>query len=104
MNFIDFLIGFTLMNAMPHFTAAIFEIRFLAAYGFSEKANLAYSITNLLGSLGLFHFQYGIETILDHGIYVGVIAMLVIYYAVGKYCYNLFHKRFHAQKEMETTS
>ena len=37
MNFIDFLIGATLMNAMPHYVLGIWQGRMFSAFGFGNR-------------------------------------------------------------------
>ncbi|MCA9966700.1 MAG: hypothetical protein KC423_20765 [Anaerolineales bacterium] len=94
MNFIliDFLIGFFLMNAMPHMIYGQTKIRFLNAFGFSWQGNLAYSALNVIIALGLFHWQHGIQTIANHGTMIGALALFVIYLITGKFFYRLFQQ------------
>ena len=89
---IDFLIGFFLMNAMPHMIYGQTKIRFLNAFGFSATGNLAYSIINIIAALILFHVQYNIQTLTSHGIMMGAIALFIIYLITGKFFYNLFQR------------
>lgn len=90
LTWIDFFIGFFLMNAMPHTLFGLIRIRFLSAFGFKPMANLAYGILNTVAALVLFHIQYGIENLLNHGIMLGACAMLFIYMLTGRFFYNLF--------------
>lgn len=87
---VDFLIGFFLMNAMPHTLFGLLKIRFFSAFGFSPQGNLGYGLLNVVLALVLFHFQYGIETLLSHGIVIGAGTMLLIYLVSGRFFYNLF--------------
>ena len=89
---LDFLIGFFLMNAMPHWLFGITKTRMLSAFGFSPQANIAYSFLNVIIALMIFHIQYGIQMLFSSGITVGVLAMLVIYYLTGKFFLNTFQK------------
>lgn len=98
MDIIDFFIGFTLMNAMPHFVLGVFEQRILSGLGYGKWANIGYSLIMLATSLILFHSKYGIDQVFHNGIYVGGITMLIIYYGAGRFCYLYFHKR-HFEKE-----
>lgn len=87
---IDFLIGFFLMNAMPHNLFGLLKIRFLSLFGFSSMGNLGYGLLNIVVALLLFHIQYGLQTVFNHGIILGAVAMLLIYLATGRFFYNLF--------------
>ncbi|MEP2989968.1 MAG: hypothetical protein ABJN65_01870 [Parasphingorhabdus sp.] len=91
-NIIDFLIGFLLMNAMPHMLFGLMNIRFFSAFGFSPLGNLAYAELNIIAALTLFHFQYGISSLTDQGFIVGALAMLTIYMLTGKFFFNRFQK------------
>ena len=90
LNSVDFLIGFLLMNAMPHWILGLTKTRMLSAFGFSPQANIAYSFLNVAVALSLFHFQYGLPSLISHGVFVGGLAMLIIYYLTGKFFINLF--------------
>jgi len=92
MNWIDFLIGFFLMNAMPHFVLGVWKGRMFSAFGFGDKQNIAYSLVNFFFALGLFIYTYGVPGILENGIFAGALLMLVIYYITGNFFYNLFNK------------
>ena len=91
-TFIDFLIGFFLMNAMPHLIYGQTKIRFLSLFGFSSLGNLAYSVFNVVVALVLFQIQYGLQTLSQHGMMVGALALFVIYILTGKFFYNLFQQ------------
>ena len=93
LTFSDFLIGFFLMNAMPHLLFGLIDVRFLSAFGFSRWGNLAYALVNIDVALLLFHMQYGIRELFTNGIVIGALAMLVIYAVTGRYFYNRFHLR-----------
>ncbi len=93
LTLVDFLIGFSLMNAMPHILFGLLKIRFFSAFGFSPLGNLGYGLLNLVVALFLFQAQYGLEALAHHGIVVGAVAMLLIYLVSGRFFYNLFQKR-----------
>ena len=78
-TFIDFLIGFFLMNAMPHILFGLLKIRFFSAFGFSPPGNMGYGLLNITVAFVLFHIHYGLETLMNHGIVVGAGTMLLIY-------------------------
>ncbi len=90
MTIIDFLIGFTLMNAMPHFLFGVLKIRFFSAFGFSPQGNIAYGFLNVAIALALFHGEYGFQSLPNHAIVIGACAMLLIYLVSGRFFYNRF--------------
>lgn len=92
MTIIDFLIGFTLMNAMPHLVLGIWKGRMFSAFGFGDKQNIAYGLLCFAISISLYIYQYGANHLLDNGIYVGTVAMLLIYTLTGQFWYKLFKK------------
>lgn len=89
---IDFIIGLTLMNAMPHFVLGVWKGRMVSAFGFGDKQNIAYGLLNFSVSISLFHYKYGIATLLENGIYLGSFFVLVIYLVTGHLWYNAFNK------------
>lgn len=89
---IDFFIGFFLMNAMPHLLFGLLKIRFLSAFGFSPKGNIAYAFLNVAIALLLFHIRYGIQELMNQGIVIGAGAMLLIYLLSGRFFYKLFQQ------------
>ncbi|MDX1665606.1 MAG: hypothetical protein R3350_00165 [Saprospiraceae bacterium] len=99
MNFIDFLIGFTLMSAMPHFILGVYKGRIPSLFGFGPKANIIYALVNLFASIGLFTYKYGPEEILYNGIYFGALFVLILYFLLGKTFYRYFHHLYHEEDE-----
>jgi hypothetical protein len=92
MDIIDFLIGFTLMNAMPHFVLGVWKGRMFSAFGFGNMQNKAYGLLCFVLSIGLFMYKYGIDKILDNGIYAGAVVMLLIYFSTAWFWYGIFNK------------
>lgn len=92
MNWVDFIIGATLMNAMPHLVLGIWKGRMFSAFGFGDKQNITYGFLCLAISIGLFAFRYGISKILYSGIYSGALTLLLIYFVTGQFWYKLFNK------------
>lgn len=90
---IDFLIGVMVMNSMPHIVVGLMDIRFLSAFGYSPRANIAYGLLCLTISIILFHFKYGIRHLPDHGILTGAISLVLVYLVTGRFLYKLFHKK-----------
>ncbi|WNJ18434.1 hypothetical protein [Pontibacter sp. G13] len=95
MNWIDFFIGFTLLNFMPHFVLGIWKVRMLSAFGFSPRANVGYGLLNLAVSLGLFLYQYGWEGFAEQAWYAGALFIGGSYLLVGRMCYRYFHVKYH---------
>ncbi len=93
MNIIDFLIGLTLMNAMPHFVLGVWKGRMLSAFGFGDTKNILYGVLNFAVSLGLFVSRYGIAQLFRNGIYAGALVLLVIYFLTGRLWYSIFHQK-----------
>lgn len=93
MNLIDFIIGASLMNSMPHLVLGIWQGRMFSALGFGNKQNIAYGFLCLIISTSLFIYQYGIYKIFDNGIYSGALIILLIYFITGQFWYKLFNKK-----------
>ena len=89
-NWIDFSIGCFLMNAMPHWIFGLTNTRMLSIFGFSPQANIGYAIFNTVAAFGLLIWQYGADSLLNHGIFVGAATILIIYYLTGRFFINLF--------------
>ena len=94
MDIIDFFIGLTLMNAMPHFILGIYKGRMISVFGFGNLANIFYGLLHFAISIGLFLYKYGPEQLFEHGIYVGGLTLLVMYFLVGRLCYTYFHQKY----------
>jgi hypothetical protein len=93
MDTIDFLIGLTLMNAMPHFVLGTWKARMFSAFGFGDTKNILYGLLNFAISIGLFIYKYGVEQLLRNGIYSGALVILSIYFLTGWFWYLIFHKK-----------
>ena len=87
MNFIDFLIGATLMNAMPHY------VRMFSAFGFGNRQNILYGLCNVTASVALFLYKYGPNGFAQNAIYSGALTLLVIYLLTGQVWYKLFRQK-----------
>lgn len=94
MNYIDFIIGILLMNAMPHFVMGITKTRFLGLFGFHPKGNIAYSLLQFVICLSLFHWKYGISALATNGIFLAALLVLVGYYIFGKIVVTICKKDF----------
>lgn len=83
MNFIDFIIGALLVNAMPHLIFGLTKSHFLGMFGYSPKGNIIYAILQFVICLGLFCYNYGYSSLLKNGYLVGGLAVLVLYFVFG---------------------
>lgn len=92
MTVLDFLAGFFLMNAMPHFVLGVWRGRMLSIFGMGPKANIAYGLLNFTASLALFVASHGVGGLATHGLYAGSLALLLIYFATGHFFHRLFTK------------
>lgn len=92
MNFVDFLIGLTLANAIPHFVLGIWKGRILSLFGFSSRANILYSFLNFGVSIGLFLYKYGWSGLMENGIYMGGLVVIIAFYVLGHFLYTQFNK------------
>jgi hypothetical protein len=95
---IDFIIGLTLINTIPHFVLGIWKGRMFSGLGFGNTQNIIYGIINFVISISLFVYNYGLAGIPENGIYLGAIFVLISYFIVGKLCYTFFHKKYFEKK------
>jgi hypothetical protein len=99
MNVVDVLIGLTLMNAMPHFVLGVWHGRMLSAFGFGDRQNILYAFVNFAIALDLFVWRYGFAGLAHSGIFVGALAILLIYFLTGRMWHALFASAIPAQPE-----
>ena len=95
MNIIDFIIGATLMNAMPHFVLGIWKGRMLSLFGFGNLKNILYGLMNFVISISLFIYQHGIAQLFQNSIYAGAMILLVIYFLTGWFWHSIFHQKYY---------
>jgi len=98
-SFVDFIIGLTLINTIPHFVLGIWKGRMISGLGFGNKQNIFYGVLNFLISIGLFIFKYGVDGLIQNGIYLGAIFVIISYFLVGKLCYKHFHQKYFSKGE-----
>lgn len=92
---VDFLIGATLMNAMPHMLFGLMKVRFFSVFGYSPPGNIGYAFLNIAIALALFHINYGLAALRQNEIVIGALAMLAIYLISGRFFLALFSKSEH---------
>lgn len=81
---LDFIIGFLLINSLPHFVLGLTKTRFLGMFGYKPIANIWYAIVQFVLALVLFHINHGIETILENGIFLGAVCTCFLFLVFGK--------------------
>lgn len=101
MNFIDFIIGLTLVNTIPHFVLGIWKGRMFSGLGFGNRANILYGFMNFTISISLFLYQYGVEGLQNNGLYAGAFFVVFCYFVVGKLCYTYFHEKYFQKKQAQ---
>ncbi|MBK04494.1 MAG: hypothetical protein CL920_27645 [Deltaproteobacteria bacterium] len=77
---LDFLIGLFGINALPHYLFGRLNVRILSLFGYSAKANYAYSALCFVLSLGLFSYKYGFSQWKQHTMYFGVLFVTLSFY------------------------
>jgi len=95
-SLIDFIIGLTLINTIPHFVLGIWKGRMLSGLGFGNLQNILYGLLNFTISIVLFSYKYGVEGFMNNSIYLGGLFVILSYFIVGKLCYKYFHENFYA--------
>ena len=90
---LDFIIGATLMNALPHLLVGYGHIRFLSLFGYGNLPNIGYAALSTLVSTGLFSWKYGVEGWCTNMLYVGAITVLISYWIFGKIIIRFFEKK-----------
>lgn len=92
MTLIDFVIGLTLMNAMPHFVLGIWKGRMLSGFGVGDTKNILYGVLNFAMSMSLYAYKYGLASIAENGIFAGALFVLLMYFLTGKFFYKFYKK------------
>ncbi len=90
---IDFIIGITLMNAIPHMLVGYGKIRFLGLFGYGDNQNIAYALLSTIISVSLFSWKYGMAGWQENAIYTGAIFVLSAYWIFGKILIKYFSKK-----------
>lgn len=93
MNFIDIIIGATLMNAMPHFVLGSWKAKMLSGFGTGNSQNILWGLTNFVISISLFIFKYGMKGLLENQIYLGASLIIVIFFLTSHFWYKFYYLR-----------
>jgi hypothetical protein len=75
----DFLIGLTLMNAMPHYVLGVWGAKMLSGFGTGNKQNIIWGLCNFIASVSLFIYKYGVEGFITNQMYSGALLVLVTF-------------------------
>ena len=92
MNITDFLIGLTLMNAMPHFILGIWKGKMLSGFGTGNTQNILWGLSNFILSIGLFIYKYGLKGLIENQIYLGAAFILVTFFITSVFWYRFYNK------------
>lgn len=92
-SIIDFIIGLTLINTIPHFVLGIWKGRMFSGLGFGNVKNILYGLLNFVISISLFLNKYGLEELVGNSIYLGGLFVVISYFLVAKLCYKHFHEK-----------
>lgn len=92
MNFIDLLIGLTLMNAMPHYVLGSWKAKMLSGFGTGNIQNIVWGLCNFAVSVGLFIYQYGFDGFVKHQMYTGALIVLVTFLFTSPLWYKHYNK------------
>ncbi len=97
-SFIDFMIGLTLINAIPHVVLGTWKGRMISGLGFGDRQNILYGLLNFAISISLFLYKYGITGLGENNMYQGALFVVISYFLVGKLCYKYFHEKYVERK------
>lgn len=92
-SIVDFIIGVTLVNTVPHLVLGIWGGRTLGGFGFGNRANIAYGLFNLAVSVTLMWWNYGWDGFLANEMYLGGLFVVLCFVFGGKFLYNLWGKK-----------
>ncbi len=93
MNFIDFIIGGLLANAMPHLIFGLTNTHFLGLFGYSAKGNIMYALLQFILCIILSLINYNFSQLLNNGILIGGLTVLVLYLVFGKFLVKFYQKK-----------
>lgn len=92
MNFLDFLIGAALMNAMPHFILGVWKGKMLSGFGMGNLQNILWGLANFVLSASLFLFKYGLEGLFANPTYAGAAFILIVFFITSYFWQRYFYK------------
>lgn len=89
-SIIDFIIGLTLVNCVPHVVISIWGGRMLGGFGFGKKANILYGLLNFVISISLFLYNYGVDGLLTNEMYLGGLFVVLCFLLGGNMLFKLW--------------
>jgi len=90
MNWLDFVIGLTLVNALPHYMLGVWKQPMLSGFGVGHSKNIIWGSLNLVLSLSLFLYAYGVDGLLEHGMYTGAAIIVVTFFITSHFWRNKY--------------
>lgn len=92
-SIIDFIIGVTLVNCVPHVVISIWGGRMLGGFGFGKKANILYGLLNFAVSISLFLSKYGVDGLLSNEMYLGGLFVVLCFLLGGNILFKLWGRK-----------
>ena len=92
MSVLDFIIGASLMNAMPHYILGVWKGKMLSGFGTGNTQNILWALANFALSIGLFIYKYGTEGFISNPIYLGAVFILMVFFITSWFWYKYFNK------------
>jgi hypothetical protein len=93
MNFIDFIIGVLLANALPHLIFGLTKTHFLGLFGYSPKGNIIYALVQFSFAGLLFVLNNDYKELFTNGYLIGGVSVLCLYFIFGKFLVNFYGKQ-----------
>ncbi len=75
----DFLIGFFVVNALPHYLFGRMKVGVLSLFGYSPAGNLCYACLCLAAAGTLFSYKHGLGSLGEHMILCGALFVVICY-------------------------
>jgi hypothetical protein len=89
---VDFIIGLTLMNSMPHFILGVWKGTMVSGFGVGHRRNIIWALCNFIISIGLFLYNYGLNGLQENLMYSGALLVLVTFFFTSRFWYKYFYK------------
>ncbi|MCU0435119.1 MAG: hypothetical protein MUC87_16795 [Bacteroidia bacterium] len=93
MNFIDFLTGALLMNAMPHYVLGVWKAQMLSGFGIGNTRNVIWGLANAVAAFVLFIYNHGFDGFVTHPIFAGAAFILVVFLGTSWFWQWWFYTR-----------
>lgn len=93
MNWIDFVIGALLMNAMPHYVLGVWKAKMLSGFGTGNTKNIVWGLINAIASFTLFFVNYGWRGLETHPMFCGAAFILIMFLITSWFWQWWYYKR-----------